>query len=407
MRAICSAAALVLAAACSGASGDMAAEEAAAAPERDGNALRVATYNVSMYREEPGQLLADLRAEADPQIRAVTDVIAQVDPDVLVLNEFDYEDSAEALALFAERLGYPHFLALPSNTGIASGRDLDNDGRADHAPGSREYGGDAFGYGTHPGQYGIAVASRLPIDEDAVRTYRELLWSDMPGNLQPESWYDEGDRAVMRLSSKTHAVVPVETAAGPLNLVLAHPTPPGFDGAEDRNGLRNNDEVRLLLDIVDPSRGGYLRDDEGGTGGLAQNEMFVIAGDLNADAADGDVAEGAGEGAIAALLGSPLVTDPEPRSEGGPAAAQHQGEGNLRQVGDPALDTADFSDGEVGNLRVDYVLPSANLTVKDAGVFWPAEGQEGYALVGPGYPPVSSDHRMVWVDLELPEETGE
>ena len=361
-------------------------------------ALRVATFNVSLYRDESGQLAEDIEAWTDPQLGAVEGVILAADPDVLVLNEFDYEEGAEALALFADRLGYPYRLALPSNTGAPSGRDLDKDGRSDHPPGSREYGGDAFGYGTHEGQYGIAVISRLPLDEAGVRTFRELLWRDMPDNRLPGDYYDEGDRAVLRLSSKTHAVVPVRTEGAPLNLVLAHPTPPGFDGPEDRNGRRNQDEIRLLRDLVATPDAAYLVDDAGRPGGLDRGTPFVVAGDLNADPADGDA-----NGAIRALLESSRVQDPSPRAPGGAAAAERQGEANDAQSGDPALDTADFSDGQVGNLRVDYVLPSSDLEVVGSGVFWPTEGQPGYDLVGPGYPPVSSDHRLVWVDLRLPQ----
>ena len=322
-------------------------------------------------------------------------MIRLADPDVVVLNEFDHDASGAALDAFAERLGYPYRLALPSNTGVPSGRDLDGDGRSDHSPGSREYGADALGYGTHPGQYAIAVMSRLPLDEAGVRTWRELRWRDVPDGRLPRDHY--GDAAgVLRLSSKTHAVVPVRTGRGTLNLVLAHPTPPGFDGPEDRNGRRNHDEVRLLRDLVDPSRGGYLVDDAGRPGGLAGGASFVIAGDLNADPEDGDARAG-----IRDLLASPLVQDPAPRSAGAVEAATRQGGANANQSGDPALDTADFSDGEVGNLRVDYVLPSADLTVAGSGVFWPAEGEPGYDLVGPGYPAVSSDHRLVWVDIDL------
>lgn len=365
------------------------------AAERSPGALRVATYNVSLYREEPGQLISDLRAGKDPQIRAVAEIIAAVSPDVLVLNEFDHDESGTAITLFAERMGYPYSLALPSNTGVPSGVDLDGDGVADHPPGSRDHGGDAFGYGTHPGQYAIAVLSRFPIEEDAIRTYRKLLWRDVPRNRIPEGFYSPEALDVLRLSSKTHALVPIEVPGGPLTMILAHPTPPGFDGPEDRNGRRNQDEVRLVHDLIDPARGPYLTDDLGRAGGLPSGSPFVVLGDLNADPTDGDA-----NSAIADLLASPLLQDPHPRSAGAIQAAARQGEGNTLQSGDPALDTADFSDGQVGNLRVDYVLPSSELTVIGSGVFWPAEGEPGYALVGPGYPVVSSDHRLVWVDLE-------
>ena len=363
------------------------------APER----LRVATFNVSLYRDEAGQLARDLAAWTDPQLEAITGIVQAVSPDVLVLNEVDHDAGGEAVRLLGQRLGYPYGLALESNTGVPSGLDLDGDGRADHPPGSRAYGNDAFGYGTHEGQYGLAVLSRLPLDEAGVRTWRAALWRDAPGPRPPEGFYPAGAADVLRLSSKTHAVVPVRTEDGPLHLVLAHPTPPGFDGPEDRNGRRNAAEIALLHALVDPGAP-VPPDDAGRAGGLPEGVPFVIAGDLNADPEDGDA-----YGVMRALLADPRVTDPQPRSAGGPAASAAQGEANAGQSGDPGLDTADFSDGQVGNLRVDYVLPSATLGVRGAGVFWPAEGEAGYDLVGSGWPVVSSDHRLVWVDVALPK----
>ena len=80
--------------------------------------------------------------------------------------------------------------------------------------------------------------------------------------------------------------------------MVSHPTPPVFDGEEDRNGRRNHDEIRLWMDYVDPSQGDYLYDDRGRSGGLAEKTSFVIAGDLNADPHDG----GSHPGAIRQLL---------------------------------------------------------------------------------------------------------
>lgn len=116
---------------------------------------------------------------------------------------------------------------------------------------------------------------------------------------------------------------------------------------------------------------------------------FIVMGDLNADPVDG----GSIPGAIDQLLDHPRVQDPRPRSEGGAAAAVRQGGVNADHRGDPALDTGDFSDNRVGNLRVDYVLPSVDLEVVDSGVYWPADGQ-GLELVEK-----ASDHRLVWVDV--------
>ncbi|WP_198912330.1 endonuclease/exonuclease/phosphatase family protein [Parvularcula mediterranea] len=363
--------------------------------------LRVATFNVSLYRDEGGALLSDLQTDENPQLEAVRAIIDRVDPQILVLNEFDYEPSGETLDLFAEQLGlgYDYRLSLPSNTGVPSGADLDGDGRADHPQGSREYGNDAFGYGIHPGQYAIAILSKYPIDEEAVRTFRTLRWKDVPNNLLPTEFYSEEAQEVFRLSSKTHADVPVEVDGETIHMILAHPTPPGFDGPEDRNGRRNHDEIRLLTEYVGGA--GWIVDDEGGVGGLSEDAKFFIAGDLNSDPADGDQLEGTEQKAISALIAHPRVQDALPASSGGTAASANQGGANEGQSGDPAYDTSDFSDRRVGNLRVDYVLPSSNLEVVGSGVFWPAPDEPGFELVGPGYPPVSSDHRLVWVDVAL------
>jgi hypothetical protein len=46
-------------------------------------------------------------------------------------------------------------------------------------------------------------------------------------------------------------------------------------------------------------------------------------------------------------------------------------------------------------MRLDYVLPSANIKVKNSGVFWLKPGDAGYQWMD------ASDHHMVWVDVEL------
>jgi 3-phytase len=92
-----------------------------------------------------------------------------------------------------------------------------------------------------------------------------------------------------------------------------------------------------------------------------------------------------------------------PASEGGVDRAAAQ-PGNESHIGDPANDTADFSEPPFGpgNLRADYVLPSKTLQIRDAGVFWPADDDPLSRLTGTGIfgdPVPTSDHRLVWVDV--------
>lgn len=371
--------------------------------------LRVATFNLSLNRNAEGQLVADLSTGENAQARTVAEIIQRANPDVILLNEFDYVEGGIAVDLFRDNylqvsqngagaVEYPYAFVAPSNTGVPSGFDLNNNGTIGG-------GDDAFGFGLFPGQFGMVVLSKHPIVTDDVRTFQEFLWKDMPGALLPDDpatdapadWYSPEELAVFRLSSKSHWDVPVQVGDQTVHVLASHPTPPTFDGTEDRNGLRNHDEIRFWADYVTAGAGRYIYDDEGGRGGLSPAESFVILGDQNADPLDGDSVDAA----IGQLLDHRLIQDPLPTSEGAVEAAALQGGANATHLGDPSYDTADFADTAPGNLRADYVLPSRQLGIADARVFWPVLADPLSALTGV-FPFPSSDHRLVWVDVQVP-----
>jgi hypothetical protein len=364
--------------------------------------VRFATFNASLNRNSAGQLRADLEAPAGtvPQLEAVLAIIDRNDPDVLLVNEFDtgVDGDATTVALFAARAGYDHWFTAPSNTGVPSGFDLDNNGVVGG-------GNDAFGFGAFPGQFGLAVFSKHPIHLDDVRTFQTFRWADMPGALLPTDpvsgapWFSADELEVVRLSSKSHWDVPIDIDGRTVHFLVSHPTPPVFDGPEDRNGRRNFDEIRFWADYVSPgTRSQYVYDDDGVTGGLRPGSSFVIAGDQNSDPLDGDSVPGA----IQQLLDHPRVNDSvTPSSLGAVEATLLQGGANLTHRSDPAFDTADFADSAPGNLRADYVLPSKNLRITGAGVFWPRTTDPDFELTGT-FPFPSSDHRLVFVDVRVP-----
>jgi endonuclease/exonuclease/phosphatase family metal-dependent hydrolase len=356
---------------------------------------RFASFNTSLFSDEDGGTIRRLEA-GDAKAKQIAAVIQQVRPDVILLNEFDYDEGERAAELFQQRflevaqfggkpIRYEHRFLAPVNTGVPSGLDLDNDGRTDT-------GNDAWGYGQHPGQYGMLVLSRFPIDIAQARTFQHLLWKDLPRARRPmnpdgsafnpdEVWNQ------LRLSSKSHWDVPIETPLGRIHFLVSHPTPPVFDGAENRNGLRNHDEIRLWAEYITPGDKPWLCDDAGRCGGLPGDASFVIAGDQNADPVDG-----AGEpGAISQLLDHPRVNATfVPQSEGGARLAAEYGHARL---GDPRSHTGDFGP-RVGTLRLDYVLPSRDLQVRDGGIFWPISPPEHVEWSR------ASDHHLVWLDLE-------
>jgi hypothetical protein len=400
----------------------------AAAAAKD-DPVRFSTFNASLNRFFEGQLEQHLSTPDNQQAKNVAETIQRYRPDVLLINEFDYwaQNPQRPVDLFrtnylersqngAAPIHYPYSFIAASNTGIASGKDLNNFGGVVTTPLAPGYGDDSFGFGEFPGKFAMVVYSKYPIDTAAVRTFQMFLWKDMPGNLMPIPFYSPDEVAIFRLSSKSHWDVPIEIGNKTVHFLVSHPTPPVFDGPEDRNGRRNNDEIRFWADYITPARSGYIYDDEGGHGGLKPGELFVVAGDQNSDPLDGDSIPGS----IQQLLDHPLVnTKTTPSSLGGPWASRVQNVLNTTHRSNPLFDTADFCDlpapppcSGPGNLRADYVLPRKNLKIVDAGVFWPsldprdADPLAPFAYLvdttGFGFPAPTSDHRAVWVDVNVP-----
>ena len=344
--------------------------------------LRIAFYSAGLSRKGPGLLLRDI-SRRDAQALAARDVIARTDPDILVLADFDYDAELSALRAFAGLLAetaapYPYAFARRPNTGWATGLDMDGDGRLG---GPR----DSQGFGYFAGQGGLAVLSRFPIDEPHLQDFSALLWRDFPEALLPTHasgapFPSDAALAVQRLSTTAHWSLPVTLPSGPLTLLISQATPPVFDGAEDRNGKRNHDENALWLHHIE------------GRLGTPPAGPFVLAFGANLDPADG-----AGRREVMqALLAHPKLQDPLPKSKGAGAAATPD------HLGDPTLDTADWAEPTAdtfgpGNMRVDFLLPSADVTVTDAGVFWPALPSSDHALAL-----AASRHRLVWIDIKLP-----
>jgi hypothetical protein len=378
---------------------------AADPPAKPAGAIRFATFNASLNRDRAGALIEDLSTRDDPQARNVAEIIQRTAPDVLLVNEFDFEPGGKAAELFqrnylsvsqngAPPIDYPHRYTAEVNTGIATGFDLDNDGQVVNEPGTRGYGNDAQGFGQFPGQYGMVVYSKYPIDQEGVRKFDRVLWRDMPRAMLPAQpdgspWYSTEELAVLRLSSKAHWDIPILIDGKVIHVLVSHPTPPAFDGPEDRNGKRNHDEIRLWADyLTGGEKAAYLKAGD-------PPRTFVIMGDQNADPVDG----GSVAGAIQQLLDHPLIDASfVPRSDGGRDAAEAQKGRNTEHRGNPEHDTADFNDDAVGNLRVDYVLPSRDLRPVGGGVFWPSSRDPLARLVRMD-PPASSDHRLVYLDL--------
>lgn len=325
--------------------------------------LRIATFAPDLSRDGPGLLLRDI-GKGDAQVQAVAAVIAEARPDILLLTDVDWDHDGKALAALLQVLraagaDFPHHFTARPNAGMATGLDLDGDGRL----GSPD---DAQGYGEFSGQGGLVLLSRHPIGP--VIDHSGFLWRDLPGNRMPP--LPQQAQAVRRLSSTSHWDAVVQVNGQPLHLLAMSASPPVFGRRAGLNRARNHDELAFWRQHLPQA-------------------PFVLLGNLNVDPQDGD----GDRAALHDLMAQ--VTDPQPRSAGGTAAGASGL--NAGQKGDPALDTGDWDDQTgPGNLRADYLLPRKGLTIRGAGVLWPSEGPLAQTVLA------ASRHRLVWVDLDWP-----
>lgn len=378
-------------------------EETAIVPN---NNIRIATFNVSMealnYIDRvqgqsanvTGNELSEALNNDNQQIKNIAEIIQRINPDIILLNEFDrLNNSTTNLKIFIDKylsvsqnkqaaVNYPYFYQGSVNTGVKANLDLNNNGEIDNSP------ADTYGFGYFPGHFGMALLSKYPLDIEKIRTFQNFKWKDMPDALRPfdpvtqKPWHNDKAWQVMRLSSKSHWDIPVIINNQTIHILASHPTPPVFDGPEDRNGKRNHDEIRFWHDYITPDYGNYIYDDKNIKGGLSHNQIFVIIGDQNASNVDGDSINSA----ITSLLTHKNIQDPKPASAGGKA--------NNIENPNSVNHTAYW------RMRADYVLPSTTgWKIKDCAVFWPLEIDETFRLIKDRQ--ASSDHRLVWVDLEL------
>ncbi|WP_116644273.1 endonuclease/exonuclease/phosphatase family protein [Salinivibrio sp. HTSP] len=364
--------------------------------------LRFAQFNLSLAGRQAGDIKAKMLAPAPSrQIKNLAATLQRVRPDVVVLCEFDHPgDGGDdgTLAAFCERhlaesqhgdtpIDYPYRYLPATNTGLTLTVPVSEHQRLTNAQ-------QCHGFGDYHGQFGYVILSRYPIEDDAIRTWQDFAWHQLPQHQIPADYYTEQAQTALRLASKNLVSVPILVGDKRIQVVACHPTPPVFDGPEKRNWRRNSDEIHQLIGLLDNAD--WLVDDKGAHGGLSPETPFVVIGDLNADPSYGD----GDKQAIGALLHHPLV-HPEvavgaqvPKSDAAQSHAFRFIEGKGRAIAT-----------HNGGLRLDYVLPSCELAVLASGVFWPAPDDADYPLIcdknGQEHARAHSDHRLVWVDVAL------
>ena len=377
---------------------------AAATPSPPGNTVRFATFNASLNRARRGPAASPTcRRPTTPRPATVAEIIQRVRPDVLLINEFDFDADGTALRLFQQQLPVRRrttaprrsatryrFIA-PSNTGIPSGFDLNNYGTSIGGPGRRLRLRRLPG----PVRHGRLLAATRstpttsgPSSTSSGRTCRARCCPTTrpprrrPTGTPPRSWPSS------RCRPRATGTCRSRSAARPSTSWSA--TPPRRCSTVPRTATarRNHDEIRLWADYVTPGAERlHLRRRRQARRARARGAAFVIAGRpelrparrrqhprLDPAAAGQpagqhhrhpDQRRGRSEQAEAAGRGRTSPTESDPR-------VRHRR--LRRQLPGP------------GNLRADYVLPSSDLRIRNSGIFWPTVDDPFFYLDRPGVP---------------------
>ena len=210
-----------------------------------GSEVRFATFNASLNRFNAGDLAAELSAPGSAQPDVIAEIIQRVRPDVLLINEFDYDAGNVALDGFqtnylsvahgtAAPIVYPYRYTAPSNTGIPSGlRPRQQRRRRRLVP------NDAYGFGFFPGQFGMAVYSMYPIDFADDPDVPELPVEGHAGSAAARRSADPAPPTGTHPPSSTSSgcrrratgTCRSRSASETVHFLVSHPTPPVFDGA--------------------------------------------------------------------------------------------------------------------------------------------------------------------------------
>ena len=220
---------------------------------------------------------------------------------------------------------------------------------------------------------------------------------------------DHGRARRLVLTRGARGVPPVEqvalgrarstSAAQTVHVLASHPTPPTFDGAEDRNGRRNHDEIRFWADYVSPGRGPRTSTTTPAARGGLQPERVLrhprrperrparrrLRGRRDRPAARPP----AHHRPAADVGGRRRGRRAAGRRERDPPGRPGLRHGRLQRqprAGQPA-----------GRLRAAVARPSRARTPASSGPCRPTRCRRS-----PGrFPFPSSDHRLVWVDLRV------
>lgn len=373
--------------------------------------LRVATVNAGLSEDEEGALAERLEGGQDEAAQMLARNIQKTRPDVLLITDIDtdthvpdiFKDQylaeaqadGEAGSKDLSPLDYRYVYAASTNAGVQSGADLNGNGSTGDA-------GDAFGVGHFEGQRSMILYSRYPIKQDEVRTFNDLIWSELPGNSLDTEKYSKLVRSVLPLNSTSLWDVPLDVDGETVHVVATGLTPDQGEGADP---VRRLDQLRFLnMYLSDSDELRDLTDDAGAYGGLEQEANAVVLGALGPDLESLD--ENAGQKRqdaaeeLETFLDSGELDVAKPSSAG--AQCEDDASPQIRTILDFVCATQYATRIGGGTSRSDYVAAANGSTISESGI----EAAMSRAVAEKSSAGTSSAasagaRRIVWADVTL------
>lgn len=373
--------------------------------------LRVATVNAGLSEDEEGALAERLEGGQDEAAQMLARNIQKTRPDVLLITDIDtdthvadiFKDQylaeaqtdGEAGSKDLSPLDYRYVYAASTNAGVQSGADLNGNGSTGDP-------GDAFGVGHFEGQRSMILYSRYPIKQDEVRTFNNLIWSELPGSSLDTEKYSKLVRSVLPLNSTSLWDVPLDVDGETVHVVATGLTPDQGEGADADRRL---DQLRFLnMYLSDSDELRDLTDDAGAYGGLEQEANAVVLGALGPDleSLDENVGQKRQDAAeeLETFLDSGELDVAKPSSAG--AQCEDDASPQIRTILDFVCATQYATRIGGGTSRSDYVAAANGSTVSKSGI----EAAMSRAVAEKSSAGTSSAssagaRRMVWADVTL------
>lgn len=249
--------------------------------------IKIIHYNIK-------ELSSPKLSKENLQIKEVKAVLKDYEPDLLFINELQYDipgspnnnymseginlDNLKNLLGLKNR--YISF--YPANTGKKAKKNSNGEYYADpNTPGARELA-DQVNFGTIPHQYSSGLISKYPIVQENVIT--DLKWKDFNRNIDLSKFKAADGNELprdMELFDKNFLDVTIDIKGKEIHVIVLHTVPAyHFGNKNSPNYFRNRDQLRFLewyltgktdidVDLINIKP--------------INNETFIAAGDWNVD----------------------------------------------------------------------------------------------------------------------------